>query len=64
MSGPNPMHSSDGPCGFETQGRRGLPSESTPITPERLIINEIQLVGGPSEPQDRAEEKPEFGISN
>ena len=22
MSGPNPIHSSDGPCGFETQGRR------------------------------------------
>ena len=36
MSGPNHIHSSDGPCGSETQGRRGLPSESSPITSRRV----------------------------
>ena len=36
MSGPNHIHSLDGPCGMETQGRRGLPSKSTPISLQRL----------------------------
>ena len=74
MSGPNPIHSSDGPCGLETQGRRGLPSESTPISlqqstngnarnlkRERIIEN--HRVGISSEPQDRGRKKPELQFS-
>ena len=73
MSGPNPIHSSDGPCGLETQGRRGIPSESTPISlqqssngnarklkSQRTI--ETHRVGASSEAQNREEQKPEFAF--
>ena len=70
MSGPNPIHSSDGPCGLETQGRRGIPSESTPISstnqnapkPKSQRTIETHRVGASSEAQNREEQKPEFAF--
>ena len=43
MSGPNRIHSSDGPCGFETQGRRFTIREYTNLFSKTQPIAEQQF---------------------